>query len=129
MILDHFSMNGDYWAVRTVKARDPMLVDRTNTLTVATTDPKTKTVYLSEVLQGDFLMTVFIHELAHCALYSFGLLNEIHRMTKPKYWIEMEEFICNFLADFGLRIFRIAFSTLGYDAWKLIPMEFEKHIA
>lgn len=129
MILDHFSMNGDYWEVRTVKARDPMLVDRTNTLTVATTDPKTKTVYLSEVLQGDFLMTVFIHELAHCALYSFGLLNEIHRMTKPKYWIEMEEFICNFLADFGLRIFKIAFSTLGYDAWKLIPMEFEKRIA
>lgn len=129
MILDRFSMNGDRWEVRTVKARDPMLVDRTNTLTVATTDPKTKTVYLSESLHGDFLMTVFIHELAHCALYSFGLLNEIHRMTKPKYWIEMEEFICNFLSDFGLRIFRIAFSTLGYDAWKIIPMEFEKYIA
>lgn len=124
MVTDHFLMNGDSWKIRFVPHNSSMLVDRTNTLTVATTDPKTYTVYLSNLLQGDFLMTVLIHELGHCALYSFDLLDDIHRMTYPENWIEMEEFICNLLADYGLKIFRIAFNRLGYEAWKLIPKEF-----
>lgn len=126
MYLDEFFMNGERWQIRFVSANDPSLVDRTDRLTVGTTDPETHVVALSKELTGDRLMTVFLHELGHCALYSFGLLDEIHQMTRPRYWIEMEEFICNFLADFGFRIFKIAFSKLGYDAWKLIPGEMEK---
>lgn len=122
-------MNGDFWKVRFVPSNDPMLVDRTNILRVATTDPSTQTVYLSRRLHGDYLLTVFLHELGHCALYSFDLLDEIHRMVRPEYWIEMEEFICNFLADYGMRIFKISYRTLGYDAWKLIPSEFERYLA
>lgn len=122
-------MNGDSWKVRFVPHNDPMLVDRTGTLTVATTDPKTLTVYLSERLSGDILMTVFIHELGHCALYSFGFLELIHRMVYPEDRIEMEEFICNFLADYGMRIFKTAYTTMGYGAWKLIPKELEKYVA
>lgn len=129
MLADRFSMNGDVWEVRFVSQNDLRLVDRTNTLTIATTDPKTKTIYLSERLRGNFLMTVFIHELGHCALYSFGLLDEIHKMTYPEYWVPMEEFICNFLADYGLKIFRIAYSKKGYEAWKTIPSAFEKLVA
>lgn len=129
--LDRFSMNGDVWKVIFVNERNPMLVDRTSTLTVATTDPKTRTVYISNKLNEDrgFLMTVFIHELGHCALCSYGLLDKIHRMVLPEYWVDMEEFICNFLADFGYDIYKTAFRILGYDAWKLIPVEFEKRIA
>lgn len=127
--METFSMNGILWKIKIVPYKSRMLVDRTNKLTVATTDPTHKTVYLSEKLYGDFLMTVFLHELGHCALYSFDLLEEIHRMTYPEYWIDMEEFICNFLADFGFQIFKIAFSTMGYEAWKLIPLAFEKKLA
>lgn len=122
-------MNGYSWKIRFVPHDSPMLVDRTGTLTVATTDPRTLTLYLSEELSGDFLMTVLIHELGHCALYSFGFLRRIQRMVLPEYRIEMEEFICNFLADYGFRIFEIAYQTLGYDAWKLIPRELEKFVA
>ncbi len=129
MLIDRFTMNGYLWKVQFVDPNDSMLVDRTNRLTVATTDPSTHTVYLSNQLNGDFLMTVFIHELGHCALYCFDLLDRIHRMVYPEYWIEMEEFICNFLADYGLKMFKIAYKTLGYDAWKVIPSEFEKYIA
>lgn len=127
--LDHFSMNGDFWKVIFVNGRSPMLVDRTGRLTVSTTDPKRMTVFVSKELKGDFLMTVFIHELGHCALYSYGFLEEIHRMVYPEYWIDMEEFICNFLADFGYNIYKTAFRILGYDAWRIIPMELEKRIA
>lgn len=129
MITDRFTMNGYFWKVRFVTNNDPMLVDRTNNLRVATTDPSTQTVYLSERLRGDYLLTVFLHELGHCALYSFDLLDDIHRMVRPEYWIEMEEFICNFLADYGMRIFKIAYRVLGYDAWKLIPSEFERYLS
>lgn len=122
-------MNGYLWNVRFVGPNDPMLVDRTGVLTVATTDPSNLTIYISTILKGDFLMTVFIHELGHCALYSFGLLRKIHEMVYPEYWIDMEEFICNFLADYGLRVFKIAYKTMGYDAWKVIPAEFERYIA
>lgn len=122
-------MNGDLWRVQFVEPNDQMLVDRTDTLTVATTDPSSHTVYVSMTLRGDFLMTVFIHELGHCALYSFGLLRKIRDMVYPEYWIDMEEFICNFLADYGLRVFKIAYKTMGYDAWKTIPAEFERYIA
>lgn len=120
-------MNGYSWKIRFVRANSPMLVDRTRTLTVATTDPVTHTVYLSDYLKGKFLITVLIHELGHCALYSYDLLREIHRMTKPKYWVDMEEFICNFLADYGQELFNVAYSSLGYDAWKVIPAAFDNH--
>ena len=122
-------MNGDLWKVRFVEPDDQMLVDRTGTLTVATTDPKTLTVFLSLQLRGDFLMTVFIHELGHCALYSFGLLPRIHKMVYPEYWVDMEELICNILADYGLKVFKIAYKKMGYRAWEVIPYEFERYIA
>ena len=49
-----------------------------------------------------------IHELGHCAIFSFDLLPDIHRMVKEKYWIEAEEWMCNFIADYGMMIFSIA---------------------
>lgn len=127
--VDRFSMNGYLWSVRFVKRNDPILVDRTDLLKVATTDPETLTVNLSNELHGDFLMTVFLHELGHCTLWSFGLLYEIRRMTKPEYWVDMEEFICNFLADYGLKIFKIGYQTMGFDAWKNVPKAFNNLFA
>lgn len=129
MAADRFYMNGYLWKIRFVEPDDQELVDRTGELKVATTDPKTLTVNLSNELRGDFLMTVFIHELGHCALFSFGFLDKIRKMVYPDYRIEMEEFICNFLSDFSLQIFKIAYSKMGYNAWKQIPEEFNKKFA
>lgn len=122
-------MNGDIWNVRFVEPNDPMLVDRTDALTVATTDPSTLTIYLSKNLFGDFLIKVMLHELGHCALYSFDLAKDIHRMVKPEHWVEAEEWVCNLIADYGFRIFSSAFSVLGYDAWKYIPYELNRMMA
>jgi len=129
MITDRFYMNGYLWKIRFVTANDPSLVDRTGQRTVATTDPVTLTVNLSNELGGDFLMTVFIHELGHCALVSFGFLKRIREWVRPEHWVDMEEFICNFLADYGLMIFKTAYKKMGDRAWEMIPKEFEKIIA
>lgn len=70
-----------------------------------------------------------LHELGHCAIFSFNLLDDIHRMVLPKYWFEAEEWVCNFIADYRESIFGVAYSILGEDAWALIPYELEKLIA
>lgn len=122
-------MNGYLWRVRFVHPSSDQLVDRTGKLRVATTDPETRCIYLSSELTGDFLNRVLIHELGHCVMVSFDLLSDIHRMVKPRYWIEMEEWICNFIADYGLRIFSAAYSVLGKDAWIFVPYELERLVA
>lgn len=124
-----FTLNGISWKVRFVSPTSPMLMDRTLVQTVATTDPQSKTVYLSDRLYGDFLNRVLLHELGHCAMISFGLLSDIHRMVRPECWIEAEEWICNFIADYGLQIFSAAYHILGDDAWLVVPGELERFIA
>lgn len=107
-------MNGFLWRVIFVDPDDERLVDRTNTLRVATTAPSDLSVYLSEdlVSNPDFLLTVLTHELSHCVMYSYGLLHSIHMMVEPRYWIRAEEWICNFMANYGGRIFSLAAEIL-----------------
>lgn len=116
-----FIMNGDVWRIRFVDPSDQILIDRTNTRTVATTDPATFSVNLSNELGGDFLVRVLIHEISHCAIFSFGLVSDIRRMVKPRYWIDAEEWACNFIADYGYKIFEAAYSFLGYEAINFVP--------
>lgn len=126
--MNSFVMNGDLWQIIIVDPSDQMLVDRTGTRTVATTDPMAKCVYLSSTLHGDFLIRVLIHELGHCAMISFNLLDDIRNSVYPSKWIDAEEWICNFIADYGFKIFSVAYSVLGENAWICIPKELEKII-
>lgn len=105
------------------------LIDRTGKSRLATTDPRTKCIYLSERLQGDKLNQVLLHELGHAVMISFNLIDEIHAFTKPEYWLEAEEWICNFIADYGLQIFTASSKILGNKAWVYIPYELERLIA
>lgn len=124
-----FQLNGRSWRIVQVNQNDPRLVERSGRRAVATTDPKTGCIYLSNELRGKFLTKVLLHELGHCTIFSFDLLDDIHRMVLPKYWFEAEEWVCNFIADYGESIFGVAYSILGEDAWALIPYELEKLIA
>ena len=102
------AMIGIHWHIRVVPRNSPLLVDRTGKARVATTDPISRCVYICDGLDGPFFVRVLIHELGHCALFSFDLLPDIHRMVKREYWIEAEEWVCNFIADYGMTIFSIA---------------------
>lgn len=124
-----FVMNGYEWHILRVDPNDPRLVDRTRTARLATTDPNDLCVYLSNELSGEMLTRVLIHELGHCAIFSYGLEREIHRFVKRRYWVEAEESICNFLADYGRIIFNRVAEVLGKDAWRVIPIEFDRLIS
>lgn len=127
--MNEFYMNGYLWSICYVNRDDPMLIDRTGNKSVATTDGSTRTVYLSNDIFGDFKIRVLLHELGHVAMYSFGLLDQIHDMVYPEYWIEAEEWICNFIADYGKMIFDAASTVLGEHGWICVPKELEKLIA
>lgn len=124
-----FVMNGYEWHILRVDPNDPRLVDRTRNIRLATTDPNDLCVYLSNELSGEMLTRVLIHELGHCAIFSYGLEHEIHRFVKRRYWVEAEESICNFLADYGRIIFNRVAEVLGKDAWRVIPFEFDRLIS
>ena len=124
-----FVMNNYIWQVVTVPADSPYLVDRTNTLTVATTDPDTLCIYLSNELTGDFKKRVIAHEIGHAACFSFGLLDEIHSYSRPGKQIQLEEFICNFVADYSEMIFDITYKALGDKALWEIPYIIERLVA
>lgn len=97
-------INGDVWRPQVVDPGDPRLRDRTGSARIATTDPSTRRVYLSRDLRGPFLDRVLLHEAAHCAMVSYGLLDGLHRIVPEESWIDVEEWACNFLANYGREV-------------------------
>lgn len=128
-MIDEFYMNGLHWNVRWTNPTDPILVDRTNVLTCAVTDPDTMTIYLSNKLCGGFLTRVVLHELSHAMMYSYHYLDEIHRYCKKRYWIDMEELIANLIADRAYEIFQRAYDIVGDDAIRFVPYMLEQFVA
>lgn len=124
-----FLMNGYFWRVKVVDPMSPVLIDRTNERRVATTDPLTRCVYLSKGLSGDFKTTVLLHELGHCVMFSYGLIDEIHAISDPEDWVDIEEMMCNFIADYGQKIFQTAQQVLGDEVWDYIPYELDRWVS
>lgn len=116
--MDTFYINGYPWQLKFVTSSSPMLVDRTGKATLATTDPSSYTVYVCSELPPNILSTVLVHELGHCVMVSYGLFDEIGSFVKPKYQEYAEEWICNFIADYGYEVFKqakpIIFRELGH---------------
>ena len=128
-MINGFYMNGDWWSVRWTDPTDPILVDRTNVLTCAVTDPDTMTIYLSNELRGSFLTTVVLHELSHAMMISYGYLEQIHRYCKKRHWVDMEELIANLIAQQAKEIFQRAYDIVGDEAIRFVPYELERMVA
>lgn len=89
------------WKIKMVLAEDPILTDRTGKQTLGVTDTATQMIYLADTLYGKKLRKVFMHEVGHAILASYGLLDDIHRVVPRKYWVLAEEWLCNFVADYS----------------------------
>lgn len=128
-MLTRFVLNNYIWKVREVPANSPYLVDRQGVLTVATTDPGELCIFVSDKLQGDFKKRVIAHEMGHATCFSFGLLPEIWECCYPERRTQMEEFICNFVADYGENIFMLTYRILGDKALERLPHYLERLVA
>lgn len=120
---------GGWWRVRRVGRGSPRLIDRTGLRCLATTDPGEMAVWLDESLSGDMLDRVLVHEIGHCVIWSYDLIGELRRMVRPSHWVEAEEWVCNFVADYGLMIFESARSVLGRDAVIKMPAAISRLVA
>lgn len=107
-----FFLNGYKWRIIFVNPYSHLLVDRTGRKTVATTDPSVGCVFIANDIYGSFLTRVLIHEIGHCVMVSYDLIGDIHRMVRPAYWIEAEEWVCNFIAEYGEEAITIAYAIL-----------------
>ena len=128
-MINGFYMNGDWWSVRWTDPADPILIDRTNVLTCAVTDPDTMTIYLSNKLSGEFLTRVVLHELSHAMMISYGYLEQIHKYCKKRHWVDMEELIANLIANQAKEIFQRAYDIVGDDAIRFVPYMLEQFAA
>ena len=128
-MLRQFYMNDDLWRVRFVPPQDDVLIDRTGKRTLAVSDYSTMLISIADNIHGELLNRVFIHELGHCVMFSYGLLQELHRMVKKRHWVDAEEFVCNILADYGHFVIRTARDILGNQFTYVSPVGMERMIA
>lgn len=128
-MLRQFYMNGDLWHVQFVSPSNNVLIDRTGEHTLAVSDYSTKIISIANNLHGELLNRVFIHELGHCVMFSYGLLSELHRMVKKQYWVEAEEWCCNLLADYGCFVIGTARDILGNHFTYVAPIGAERIVA
>lgn len=128
-MLRQFYMNGDLWRVRFVSPNDNVLIDRTGKRTLAVSDYSTMIISIANNLHGELLNRVFVHELGHCVMFSYGLLTDLHRMIKKRYWVDAEEFVCNILADYSHFVIGTARDILGNKFTYVSPVGAERMIA
>lgn len=93
-----FYVNDIRWTIEYVDPFDTRLVDTSGLYRIATTDPMVHGIFIVSGLSRDFGRRALVHELVHCYIISY-------RLEKLAY---SEEFLCNFVADFGSDILRTA---------------------
>lgn len=92
-----FYINNELWRVLRVPPRFYKLYRSNGSLSVASCDDETKTIYLNELLQGKFLRKVLIHEITHAAMFSYNI-----NLT-----IDQEELLADLIATYGDEIINI----------------------
>lgn len=122
-------VNNHGWRISFVSPHNPELIDRTGNYTLGVTVPSEHTIYLSNDLYGNELITVFIHEMTHTVLWEYDIISDIHRYSKPKYAVDMEELVCNIVANYGYLIFKSVYESLGGKAIFYIPQIIERMVA
>lgn len=98
-----FIVNGIKWNVYKVPPNSIHLRRSDGVFTLGVTDWNKRTVYLSNMLYGAFLRKVYIHEVCHAAIFSYGINLDL----------EQEEFLCDFIATYGDEVFSIVDDLFG----------------
>lgn len=86
-----FNINGVEWRILAVPPLDGTLYRSDGSLSVAACDNATKTIYINNTLEGDFLRKVLCHEIVHAAMFSYNVIVSI----------EQEELLADLIATYG----------------------------
>lgn len=108
-----FRLNGTVWRVVFVEPSNPGLIDRTNTLRLATTDPVSHIIRISSAVVPPLLDKVLLHEVAHAITISYGLLDFLGIMIPDKYRISVEEWAVQLVENYSIEALAISVSILN----------------
>ena len=89
-------INNIRWKIKFTRGLSGELQRYDGTYTIGMTDNNAKTIYLYYKLHGYLLYKVICHELVHAYCFSYGIQLDI----------EEEERMADFIATFGLDIFK-----------------------
>lgn len=107
------AINGEVWRVIRVPAGDPRLLDRTGAERLATTDPRSRTISISERIRPPLLDKVLLHEVAHAITVSWGLLPQVRRDTLRGDIIGVEEWAAQLVENHSIEALQVARRALG----------------
>ena len=107
------TINGDVWRVIRVPAGDPRLIDRTGTCRLATTDPKGRTISISEGVQPPLLDKVLLHEVTHAITVSYDLLRPMRESVPRHSWVPSEEWAVQLVENHAIEAVEAATIVLG----------------
>lgn len=110
------SIDGKLWMVERVPPSSPLLVDRTGTHTLATTDPVTRTISISNAIIPPMLDMVLMHELSHAAMSVYGYDAILGKHLDDTDKIPVEEWAVGFMEKHGIEVALAASSVLGRPA-------------
>lgn len=106
-------INGEVWKVTRVPLGDPSLIDRTGYPRLATTDPGSRTIHILETVSPPLLDMVLLHETAHAATVSHGLLEPLRSKIPESLWVLVEEWSAELVEKYGIEAVTAASRALG----------------
>lgn len=108
-----FTANGQVWRVIRVPAGDPSLVDRTDTVRLATTNPATRVISIDEAVVPPLLDKVLLHEIAHAITLSWGMLPGLHNKALRGDLTGLEEWSAQLIENHAIEAIQAASDVLG----------------
>lgn len=106
-------VNGELWQVNRVSPGDPILVDRTGVERIATTDPVSRSINISNEAIPPMLDRVLLHEVAHAITVSYGLLPSLRMQLPPDLWVLVEEWAVELLEKYSIEAIIATSESLG----------------
>lgn len=104
-------INKDKWNIMFVPFNHNILQRSNNTLSFATCDTSTKTIYINNDLRGKFLKKVLYHEITHAVIFSYNV-----ELT-----VNQEELFANLFSIYGDEITYIT-NTIFNTMQKKLPI-------
>lgn len=101
------------WRVARVAPGDPLLIDQTGTMRVATTDPVTRTIRISMDVMPPLFDQVFLHEAAHAIMEDAGVNDLLRQLPDDRQTVLAEETLAWFLETHAIEAIDAVSRSLG----------------
>lgn len=106
-------IGGNVWRVVRVSPGDPLLIDRTGVSRLATTDPSTRTIRISEAVPIRLFDRVYLHEAAHAAMDGAGVPELLAGVLEDDERVLVEELMAWFVETHSIQVIDAVGMSLG----------------